>query len=128
MPLLAEFNKIIWKGYEKYIKKYGTITNLGLHKVSPFVRVQKSKPSQGYHLWHSDAASSMTSRRMLVVTLYLNTIKKGGETEFLYQSTRVPPVQGTLVLFPAAWTHMHRGNPPLEGNKYLMTSWLEFVD
>jgi len=65
---------------------------------------------------------------MLVVTLYLNTVEEGGETEFLYQSVRVPPVQGTLSLSPAAWTHTHRGNSPLKGNKYIITTWLEFVE
>jgi len=31
-----------------------------------------------------------------------------------------------LILSPAAYTHMHRGNPPLSGPKYVLTSWLEF--
>ncbi|MGA1379858.1 MAG: 2OG-Fe(II) oxygenase, partial [Chitinophagaceae bacterium] len=50
----------------------------------------------------------------------------GGETEFLYQSARVEAAQGRLVLAPASYTHMHRGNPPLDGEKYILTSWLEF--
>ena len=127
VPLLQEFSKIIWQCYDKFAKKYGALPSLGLHKVSPSVRVQRYKPGEGYHIWHCDADNLLTSRRTLVVSLYLNTVTKGGETEFLYQSTRVSPAQGTLVLFPATWTHLHRGNPPLEKNKYLMTTWLEFV-
>jgi hypothetical protein len=65
---------------------------------------------------------------MLVITLYLNTVEEGGETEFLYQSSRISPVQGTLSISPAAWTHTHRGNPPLKGNKYIITTWLEFIE
>ena len=30
---------------------------------------------------------------------------------------------GDVLMFPAAYTHTHRGNPPLGGNKYLATSW-----
>jgi len=56
----------------------------------------------------------------------LNDVKEGGETEFLYQSVRVSPKKGTLVIWPAAFTHVHRGNPPLSGTKYIMTSWLEY--
>ena len=63
---------------------------------------------------------------MLVAILYLNTVKEGGETEFLYQRTRISPKQGTLILFPPSWTHTHRGNPPLSGNKYILTTWMEF--
>lgn len=125
-PLLLEFNEIIWKCYDEYIKKYGIMTALNSHKVSPTVRLQKYTPSQGYHVWHCDADSNIRSRRIIVITLYLNTVEDGGETEFLYQNVRVPPVTGTLVLFPGGWTHTHRGNPPLKGIKYILTSWLEY--
>ena len=58
--------------------------------------------------------------------LYLNDVDEGGETEFLYQSRRVKAKAGTVVLWPAAYTHVHRGNPPLSGSKYILTGWLEF--
>ncbi len=79
-------------------------------------------------MWHSDADGWMNGRRIIVVTLYLNTVEEGGETEFLYQQKRILPTQGTLVLFPAGWTHTHRGNPPLKGDKYILTTWLEFSE
>ena len=127
MSLLTEFSEIMWNCYEKYTEKYGILKDLALHKISPGVRIQKYKPSQGYHMWHSDNDSMITGRRMLVVILYLNTVEEGGETEFLYQQKRISPVQGTLIFHPAGWTHTHRGNPPLKGNKYILTTWLEFV-
>ena len=127
MPILQEFNKITWDCYDKYTKEYGILMSEDYHKMSPGVRIQKYKPGQGYHVWHSEAGN-FTSRRMITVALYLNTVEEGGETEFLYQSTRVSPVQGTLALFPAGWTHPHRGNPPLKGNKYFMTTWLAFIE
>ena len=30
---------------------------------------------------------------------------------------------GDLLIFPAAFTHTHRGNPPLGGVKYIATTW-----
>ena len=31
--------------------------------------------------------------------IYLNDIEDGGETEFLYQGVRVPPVKGRLIVW-----------------------------
>tara|TARA_R100000306_G_C4357809_1_gene133694 strand:- start:204 stop:836 length:633 start_codon:yes stop_codon:yes gene_type:complete len=125
--LLTEFNNLVWKYYDEYVKTNTFLSALSYHQMSSTVRIQKSSPSQGYHLWHCDTCNIATSRRVLAVGLYLNTVEEGGETEFLYQSKRVKPVQGTLVIFPAIWTHPHRGNPPLKGDKYFMTTWIEFV-
>jgi hypothetical protein len=60
--------------------------------------------------------------------VYLNDVLDGGETEFLYQSRRVKPREGRVVIFPVQWTHTHRGNPPLSGEKYIATSWLHLND
>ena len=64
---------------------------------------------------------------MLVWTVYLNDIDKGGETEFLYQSERIKAKKGRVVFFPANWTHIHRGNPPLSETKYIATGWYNFT-
>ena len=127
-PLLKDFATIAWRCYDEYEKEYGILKDLKRHQLSPYVRIQKTKPSQGYHVWHCDGGGLEVCRRMLVVSLYLNTVEEGGETEFLYQSTRVSPIEGTLVFFPTGWTHPHRGNPPLKGNKYILTTWLEYVN
>ena len=57
--------------------------------------------------------------------LYLNTVQEGGETEFLYKSLRVQPKAGRFVLWPSGYTHTHRGNPPLNQDKYILTGWAE---
>ena len=53
-------------------------------------------------------------------------MEEGGETEFLYQSLRVSPKKGTVIIWPSGYYHTHRGNPPLSGVKYLATGWLEY--
>jgi hypothetical protein len=63
--------------------------------------------------------------RVAVYTVYLNDIEEGGETEFLYQLKRLKPKKGTICIFPAGYTHVHRGNTPFLGEKYIVTGWLE---
>ena len=65
----------------------------------------------------------MYATRAFVVQLYLNDIEEGGETEFLYIGKRIPARAGRLIIFPAGFTHAHRGNPPLGQTKYICSSW-----
>jgi hypothetical protein len=89
------------------------------------LKIQRTLPTQGYHLWHLEHGHVKDNAyRALVFTIYLNDVEEGGETEFLHQSIRTKPVKGRIVIFPAAFPFLHRGNPPLKGEKYIMTSWL----
>lgn len=86
-------------------------------------KIQKTLPSQGYHIWHIERGYTYGCSRVLVYTVYLNDITAGGETEFLLQKKRVAPKKGRICIFPAHFPYVHRGNPPLNGVKYIMTSW-----
>jgi len=89
------------------------------------MKIQKTVPGGGYHVWHIESGHSLNNlRRVLVFSLYLNDVEEGGETEFLYQSVRVKPVKGRMVIWPASFPFVHRGNPPLKEEKYILTSWL----
>ena len=65
--LLAEFNKIVWKAYAKFKTVYGAgLDQLGLHKLSPSIKIQRYKPTQGYHVWHPEVTNQETGGRILV--------------------------------------------------------------
>ena len=85
------------------------------------MQIQKTMPSQGYHVWHCERNSGNSNNRVLSWILYLNDVEDGGETEFIHYSKRFKPVAGSLVVFPAHFTHVHRGNPPLTDTKYVAT-------
>lgn len=36
------------------------------------------------------------------------------------------PQAGALLIAPAGFTHTHRGNRPIGGDKYIATSWILF--
>ena len=77
----------------------------------------------GFHAWHYENGALDVAARQFVVQIYLNDDFDGGETEFLYQQRREEAVAGDVLIFPASFTHTHRGNPPLGGTKYIATSW-----
>ena len=77
----------------------------------------------GFHTWHYETGALEVAARQFVIQVYLNDDFEGGETEFLYQQRREKAVAGDVLIFPASFTHTHRGNPPLGGSKYIATSW-----
>jgi len=121
-----DFQTKFWNEcYPVYEDKFLILKDLDKYNIYD-LKIQKTEVAQGYHKWHCETMNKASRDRIMVVTLYLNTVEKGGETEFLHQGLRVEAVKNRLVLFPAAYTHVHRGNPPLAGTKYIITGWIEF--
>ena len=114
---------LIHEGCTRYIKEFGLDF---YYFKSDRVKIQKTEPGGGFHHWHCEDSQPdiRVTTRKLVWTLYLNDVEEGGETEFLHQSLRVKPEKGKLAIFPASFTHMHRGNPPLSNTKYIATGWI----
>lgn len=121
------FNEKFWEiAYPIYTSKYSIVKQYAQHIVR-YTKIQKTRVGQGYHLWHSENGNVNVSTRLLTFILYLNDVEEGGETEFLYYSKRISPKKGKLIVWPAGFTHTHRGNPPLKNTKYVLTGWVEFA-
>jgi hypothetical protein len=124
--LIAEFNDFFWKvAYPEYANTFAMLKEYAPH-ASYAYKIQKTEVGQGYHMWHSENSGKEVASRILAWTLYLNDVEEGGETEFLYYPKRVKPKTGTLIIWPAGFTHTHRGNPPISNTKYIITGWIEF--
>jgi hypothetical protein len=126
--IFKKFRESIMECYQHYCKQYGVLMTIAKHAISGAVKIQKTKPSQGYHVWHCEHAAVGVGERIMLIILYLNDVNEGGETEFLYQRKRIKPKKGTLLICPAGYTHTHRGNPPFDADKYILTTWLEFIE
>ena len=110
-----------------YIAKFGEAWPCKKYD-SHDLKAQKIQPGGGYHVWHSEWTTGNTSR-VLAWMVYLNDMPQGeGETEFLYQGLRVQPKAGRILMWPAGFTHTHRGNPVYSHDKYQITGWLTASD
>lgn len=130
--LKSSENKIIqaiastWK---QYTTKYDVTSRSVFELVSPGWKFQRSEDGGGFHRWHYEQGSGVETRsRFAVWMLYLNTVETGGKTEFKYQDLAVKPEAGTMVIWPATYTHVHRANPDLVGKKYIATGWFNFPE
>ena len=115
--------ELAWKHYEEHTGITEAFSVPDLHYTS--LKIQKTLPTEGYHVWHIEHGTGFDNEcRAAVFIIYLNDVEEGGETEFLHFSKRVKPKTGRIVIWPASFPYLHRGNPPLSGEKYLLTSWL----
>jgi hypothetical protein len=120
-PIVVNFQL----AFNHYIKNTGAEDAYGV----PFhycpLKIQKTLPTEGYHVWHIEHGKGYQNEaRAFVYSVYLNDVEEGGETEFLHFSKRVKPKKGRIVIWPAGFPYLHRGNPPLSGEKYILTSWM----
>lgn len=122
-----EFMQNFWQCFENYKLEFQTV-DLDSSQLSIFdFKMQRTRPGEGYHIWHHEkTAHASGNRRCLTWILFLNDVDDGGELEFIYYHQRVKPKKGTLILFPVSFTHTHRGNPPLNNDKYIATGWVEY--
>ena len=56
--------------------------------------------------------------------VYLNSVNKGGETEFYFQDLKIKPKIGRIAFFPPNWLCTHKGNITIDDNKYILTGWI----
>lgn len=121
-------NDIFFSGLQKcfdlYSEEFSSIKEVRVNCNN--MKLQKTSSGGGYHVWHHEQGNGEQANRGLVYMLYLNDLPEdsNGETEFLYQQRRIAPKENTMVLWPAAFTHTHRGNPVYgDVSKYVVTGW-----
>ena len=120
-PFGVKFLPNVQKYIDDYLNEYSVLSRQRFLIYD--VKVKKIPNGGGFHAWHYEANNFVYASRAFVVQLYLNDIEEGGETEFLYISKRIKARAGRVIIFPAGFTHTHRGNPPLGQTKYICSSW-----
>jgi hypothetical protein len=90
-------------------------------------QIQHYKQNEGHFKWHFDALGPGGWDRQLAVIVYLNSVADGGETRFHRQQLQIKPVAGDAVFFPTFWTHLHCGEIPKSGDKYVISSFIRFA-
>ena len=111
----------------KYEKKFKSIQFCLSWKYHRRYNIQKYDGEEdGYKVWHCEHdPSPLPSLRILAWMYYLNDAQSG--TEFMHYPT-IRGKMGRLVMWPAFWTHLHRGELPNKGLKYIMTGWVSYTD
>lgn len=130
--LHPEFNfckDIVHEHVCQYIEQHPFLKTL----YAPFAidegwNLQKYLPGQSYYNEHMEhGADDYDSRRLLAWMFYLNDVEDGGETYWPQQDFKKSARAGDFCLWPAAWTHSHKGIVSNTEIKYIATGWCSFV-
>ena len=89
-------------------------------------KVQYTPSGGGFSQMHFEQGGGLidTATRYAVWMIYLNDVVEGGATDFPAQDLSIQPEQGTLVIWPAGYTHPHRSAPDLRQDKWIVTGWM----
>ena len=125
-PLASRVGQYLQACFMQYCEEYCQLKNVPM--ISANYKMQKTPPCGGHHVWHYESGSFKMAQRELTWMIYLNDLPDGeGETEFLYQKRRIKPTRGTVVIWPAGMTHVHRGLTVYTHDKYVLTGWFTKV-
>tara|TARA_B100001057_G_scaffold137487_1_gene137145 strand:+ start:550 stop:1140 length:591 start_codon:yes stop_codon:yes gene_type:complete len=114
---------------DKYIKKYSYVDKNTPFALREKYNLQKYPVGGGFKIWHyeNDFNSNINWHRGLVFMTYLNDVEDGG-TEFLYQNLKVPAIKGLTLIWPAFFTHTHKGQISKTKEKYIVTGWYNHIN
>jgi len=132
-----KIDKILFEVLNKSIVQYVNINydvykncNVGLDNLfDNGFQIQRYVINTDYYHTHNDFNLLIKNNnicfRVFTFIWYLNTVEKGGETEFLIkENPKIKPEKGKLVIFPSNITYPHRGCCPESSDKYIITGWL----
>ena len=117
--LAAEINQVILPRYYNDIE---LIFRGELFSLKP-PHFQLYEPGGGYKVWHADSTGE-NIHRMFVYILYLNDVPDGG-TEFKHQNYTCKAEKGKMLIFPANFCYVHRGQISHTTEKAIMTGWID---
>jgi len=123
----CEYKNELQRCINEYMKIYPDSYNLvGKYGLIKDYNIQYYKPKTGFKVLHCERSTKLVSTRILVFMTYLNTVKNAG-TYFPNQKFTSECVIGNTLIWPAEWTHAHKGVINTKKDKYIITGWFDFV-
>ncbi len=122
---LAYFEKL-FDCYKNYIDEWPFLKNIAEGLEIGSFNLQRYNPGQHFKKIHTERSSIGNLHRVFAFMTYLNDVQEGGSTYFSHYDLEIQPRKGLTLIWPAEWTHAHRGNILNAGKKYIITGWITF--
>ena len=109
-----------------YRKSHPDLDKIDSWDVYNNYNIQKYNPNEGYYTLHCENGGGKGIQRVLVWMIYLNTVTDKGGTYFSSYDKTIRAKEGRVVIWPAYWTHHHKGVVSKTQTKYIATGLYGF--
>ena len=124
--LFKKYFENLFECYKDYNLQWPFLEALVDHLDIGNFNIGKYMPGQHFQKTHCERTGLGNLHRLLAFMTYLNDVEAGGSTYFNHYDLDIKPKKGLTLLWPAEWTHSHKGNVLKSGQKYIITGWLTF--
>jgi hypothetical protein len=123
-----------WDTYRKYLQdcvddyllQYPDANKVQMFGIREVYNIQWYPKGGGYKTWHHENSGNYNdAHRHLVFMTYCNDLPNAG-THFKYQNITIPSTKGLTLIWPAVFTHTHKGQITEEHEKMIVTGWFNF--
>ena len=125
------FNKyfeILFEFHQDYNKQWPFLASIASKLEIGRFNIGKYIKGQHFQKIHTERSGLGSLHRLLAFMTYLNDVEDGGSTYFSHYNLDIKPKKGLTIIWPAEWTHAHKGNKIYSGSKYIITGWLTFPE
>ena len=118
----------LFECYKNYVEEWTFLNKLSEKLEIGSFNIQRYKAGQHFKELPTERLSLDSLHRIFAFMTYLNDVREGGSTYFSHYDLEIQPRKGLTLIWPAEWTHAHRGNILKEGSKHIITGWITFTN
>ncbi len=118
----------LYSCYQDYATEWPFLATFAENLQISGFNLQRYQSGQHFQKLHTERSSLETLHRVFAWMTYLNDVDQedGGSTLFSHYDLAIQPRKGLTLIWPAEWTHAHKGNVLKANNKYIITGWMTF--
>jgi len=126
--LFSEYFHNLYDCHKDYLLQWPFLSGIAKNLEIGLFNLQRYQSGEHFQKLHSERTNLASLHRVLAWMTYLNDVDEGGSTYFSNYDIEVRPRKGLTLIWPAEWTHAHKGRVLKVGSKYIITGWMNFSE
>jgi prolyl 4-hydroxylase len=126
--VFEEYFNNLFSCYKDYTTQWPFLMGFAENLEIADFNLQRYQTGQHFQSLHTERSSLGTLHRIFAWMTYLNDVdrEEGGSTFFSHYDLEIQPKKGLTLIWPAEWTHAHKGSLLHADSKYIITGWMHF--